>query len=120
MAAWTEELKQKAIDMYAEGDPTPDNSTELVKEIAEELEQTSNGVRQVLVQAGVYVKKGVTETSTPGKDAKADGTKRVSKESQVAALRAEIEKRGAAVDEDVLSKLTGKAATYFVTVLTTK
>jgi len=42
---------------------------------------------------------------------------RVSKEASIAALKAMIEARGAAVDDDVLDKLTGKAAVYFAQVL---
>lgn len=118
--AWTEELKQKAVDMYTELGPTESNSTELVKQIAEELEQSPNGVRQVLVQAKVYVKKDPTATpATKTTAAKTgEGTKRVSKESQIEALKAAIEAKGATVDEDIMSKLTGKAAAYFTEVLT--
>ena len=121
MAVWTDELKKEVVDLYAKGNPTAENSTELVKEIADELEQSPNGVRQVLVQAGVYVKKDATtsssKTATKGKE---EGTKRVSKESQVAALRAVIEAKGASVDDEILSKLTGKAAVYFTEVINTK
>ncbi len=126
MATWTEELKQQAIDAYLAGEPTAENSTELVKEIADDLDMSPNGVRQVLVQAKVYVKKEVTDTPAKGKSSgtskKADGegTKRVSKESQLAELRAAIEGKGAEVDEDILGKLTGKAAAYFTGVLNAK
>lgn len=127
MATWTEELKQQAIDAYLAGEPTAENSTELVKEIAEDLEMSPNGVRQVLVQAKVYVKKEVAESgskskTTGGSKGKADGegTKRVSKESQLAELRAAIEAKGAEVDDDILGKLTGKAAAYFTSVLNAK
>ena len=33
--AWTEEQKQSVIESYKAGSPTPENSTELIKEIAE-------------------------------------------------------------------------------------
>ena len=124
MATWTEELKKQAIEAYQAGEPTPENSAELIKEIADELDQTANGVRQVLVQAKVYVKKEATtsagEKTTKGTTTKTTtgtGEKRVSKETQVAALRAAIEAKGAEVDEDILSKLTGKAAAYFTSVI---
>lgn len=126
MAVWTEELKKQAIEMYEAGEPTAENSTELVKEIAEELDQSQNGVRQVLVQAKVYVKKEVATaatkpaTKTSKSSGDGEGTKRVSKESQLAELRAAIEARSADVDEDILAKLTGKAAAYFTQVLGTK
>ena len=32
--AWTEDQKQAAIAQYEAGNPTPENSTELIKEIA--------------------------------------------------------------------------------------
>lgn len=119
--AWTEEDKQKAIAAYKAGDPTPENSTELIKEIAEEMEQSANGVRMVLIQAGVYVKKdpATSSTSKTGTKTNSSGDKapRVSKESQIEALKAAIEAKGAEVDDDILSKLTGKAAAYFLKVL---
>ena len=115
--AWTDEQKQTAIDTYTAGNPTPENSTELIKQIAEDMEQSANGVRMVLVQAGVYVKKEAGASTTKTKAPSGDGTKRVSKESSIAELRAAIEAAGKEVDEDILSKLTGKAAVYFLSVL---
>lgn len=119
--AWTEEQKNKVIQMYKDAEPTPESSTEIIKDIADELEQSANGVRQVLIQAGVYVKKeagsGSTKTTTK-KSADGEGSKRVSKESQLDALREAIKAKGATVDEDILSKMTGKAAAYFTSVLT--
>ena len=117
--AWTEEDKQSAIAAYKAGNPTPENSTEIIKEIAEEMEQSANGVRMVLVQAGVYVKKEAsTSTAKTGTGAsKTAGAPRVSKESQIADLRALIEAKGAEVDDEILTKLTGKAAAYFAKVL---
>lgn len=114
--AWTDEQKAQAIAAYKAGNPTPANSTELIKEIADEMEQSANGVRMVLVQAGVYVKKDVADAKTPAKEG---GTKapRVSKESQIAELRSMIESRGKEVDDEILSKLTGKAAAYLCQVL---
>lgn len=114
--AWTEELKARAQEMYLEGEPTPENSTELIKTIADELNQSPNGVRMVLVQAGVYVKKDASATAGKTTASKKDGDapKRVSKESQIAALKELIEARGKAIDDEILSKLTGKAAQYLV------
>ncbi len=119
--AWTEEQKAEVVKQYLDKKPTPETSTEIIKEIAEAMEQSPNGVRQVLVQALVYVKKDAAAAkTTTGKITNKDtgeGTKRVSKESQIDALRKAITDKGASVDEDVISKLTGKAAAYFVTVL---
>lgn len=117
-ATWTDELKQDVIAKYEAAGPTPENSTEIIKDIAEEIEMSPNGVRMVLVQAGVYVKKdpsastGKTKTASTG-----DKPARVSKESAIADLKAAIEDAGKPVDEDILSKLTGKAAVYFLSVL---
>jgi transposase-like protein len=122
MAVWTEELKKRAVQMYLDGEPTPESSTELIKDIAEELDQSANGVRQVLVQEKVYVKKesGTAAASSKGSAGKDSGTKRPSKESQIDTLRAAIVAKGVGVDEDIISKLTGKAAAYFASVLTSK
>jgi transposase-like protein len=117
MATWTEELKQEVIAKYEGAGPTPESSTEIIKDIAEEIEMSPNGVRMVLVQAGVYVKKEAGASTTKTKAPSGDGTKRVSKESSIAELRAAIETAGKEVDEDILSKLTGKAAVYFLSVL---
>lgn len=114
--AWTDEQKKQAIDAYMAGNPTAANSTELVKEIAEEMELSANGVRQVLVQAGVYIKKDVDTAKAPGKSGTGDKAPRVSKESQIAELKELIEARGQEADDEILSKLTGKAAAYLVKV----
>lgn len=121
MSEWTDELKQEVIDKYLAADPTPANSTEIVKEIAEEMNQSPNGVRMILIGANVYVKKDASSgsgTKTTKAGEKGEATKRVSKESQIAELKKAIEAKGAEIDEDILSKLTGKAAAYFTSVLT--
>ena len=119
-AAWTDELKSEVIAKYEGAGPTPENSTEIIKDIAEEIEMSPNGVRMVLVQAGVYVKRdpaaAPSKTKTSG-TASGDKPARVSKESAIADLRQAIEDAGKTVDDDILSKLTGKAAVYFLSVL---
>ena len=76
------------------------------------------GVRMVLVQAGVYVKKDSSAGSAKTtKTASGEGSKRVSKEDSIAALKAAIEAKGGPIDDDILGKLTGKAAVYFASVL---
>ena len=54
---WTDEAKAQAVEMYTAEEPTPENSMEVVKEIAAELGESPNGVRMILTKAGVYVKK---------------------------------------------------------------
>jgi transposase-like protein len=115
---WTDELKAKVIEMYEQAGPTPESSTEIIKDIAEDIEMSPNGVRMVLVQAGVYVKKDAsTGSAKTTKAASGEGSKRVSKEDSIAALKAAIEAKGGPIDEDILGKLTGKAAVYFASVL---
>ena len=118
-ATWTDELKADVISKYEAAGPTPESSTEIIKDIAEEIEMSPNGVRMVLVQAGVYVKKDPAAPSTSKTKTTATGDKpaRVSKESAIADLKAALEDMNKPVDEDILSKLTGKAAVYFLSVL---
>ena len=117
--AWEEAQKQLVIDKYMAGDPTPENSVELCKEIAEELEVSANGVRMVLIAAGVYVKKGEASGTSTTKGTKSTGDKapRVSKDAQIAALKEAIEASGKDADDEILSKLTGKAAAYFLGII---
>lgn len=116
-STWTDELKAEVISKYEAAGPTPENSTEIIKDIAEEIEMSPNGVRMVLVQAGVYVKKEASASTSKTTKASGDKPARVSKESAIAELREAIEAAGKPVDDDILSKLTGKAAVYFLSVL---
>ena len=113
--AWDDDKKAQAVSMYEGGEPTPENSMELVKEIAEELEESPNGVRMILTKAGVYVKKTPASGSS---SSGGTGTKRVSKQECLDALTAALTDAGQAVDEDITSKLSGKAAKYFADVIT--
>ncbi len=119
--AWTDEQKAEVIKEYTAAEPTPENSTELCKTLGEKFEQSPNGVRMILVKAGVYVKKDPATPSEASGTKKAgatgEGTKRVSKETQINALIATIEGLGKNVDKDVIGKLTGKAAAYFDSIL---
>lgn len=111
--AWDDAKKAQAIDMYQEREPTPENSMEIVAEIAEELGESPNGVRMILSKANVYIKKEAAASGgTKSKTTKSTGT-RVSKEDAQAQLIAAIENAGKEVDNDIISKLTGKAAIYF-------
>lgn len=112
--AWDDDKKAQAISMYEEREPTPENSMDIVSEIAEELGESPNGVRMILSKAGVYVKKepAAGGSGTKSKTTKATST-RVSKEDAQAQLIAAIEAAGKEVDSDIISKLTGKAAVYF-------
>jgi hypothetical protein len=120
MAAWTEERKAEAIAAYLAEDPTAENSVEICKQIAEDMGESPNGVRMILVQAGKYVRKDSTATAaaTSGTTkAAGEGTKRVSKEVSLAALTKVISDAGATVDSEIIEKLTGKGAIYFTSVI---
>ena len=107
--AWTDESKAEAVEMYTIAEPTPETSMEIVKEIADELGESPNGVRMILTRAGVYVKKTPASGSS-----KSNGTGggRVSKADAQEALSSAISDAGLEVDESIISKLTGKAAVY--------
>lgn len=112
--AWTDEKKSAVIEAYEAAEPTPENSMEIVKEIADEYEESPNGVRMILTKAGVYIKK----TPAAGKTASAPtGSTRVSKADAQESLTAAITSAGQEVDDEIISKLTGKAAQYFATVI---
>jgi len=55
--AWDDYKKAEAVTLYEAASPTPETSMEIVKDIAEELDESPNGVRMILTKAGVYVNK---------------------------------------------------------------
>jgi hypothetical protein len=112
--AWTDEKKEEVIAAYEAANPTAENSLEIIREIAEEFEESPNGVRMILVRAGVYVKKAPA-ASKPSNGGGGGG--RVSKVASQEALSAAISDAGQEVDEDVISKLTGKAAVYLTGII---
>ena len=113
--AWDDDKKAQAISMYEEQEPTPETSMEIVKDIAEELDESPNGVRMILTKAGVYVKKAPAAGN--GNGGSTGGTGRVSKQAMQDELTAAITDLGQEVDEDIISKLSGKAAQYLARVI---
>jgi hypothetical protein len=111
--AWTDEQREEAITQYEDANPTAENSMEIVKEIAEDMEQSPNGVRMILTRAGVYIKKAETSAKANG-----GGTARVSKAASQESLTAAIEDAGQTADQEIISKLTGKAAVYLTEIIT--
>ena len=107
--AWTDESKEQAVEMYTAEEPTPDNSMEIVKMVAEELGESPNGVRMILTKAGVYVKKTPAVRSSSGNG----GGGRVSIADAQQSLKDAISDAGADADDAIIGKLTGKAAKYF-------
>jgi hypothetical protein len=113
--AWDDDKKAAVVAAYEDSDPTPETSMEIVKAIAEEYEESPNGVRMILTKAGVYVKKTSAATGAAGSSA---GGSRVSKAAACESLVSALTDAGQEVDEDIVSKLTGKAAVYFTKVIT--
>ena len=115
--AWDDDKKAEAVTLYEAAEPTPETSMEIVKDIAEELDESPNGVRMILTKAGVYVKKtpaakSSSSTTTGG------GSARVSKAAAAEALIAALSDAGQSVDEEIIAKLTGKASQYFTSIIT--
>lgn len=115
--AWDEVKKAKAVEMYLEAEPTPTTSVQIVKDIADELGETANGVRMIISKAGKYIKSEVVSTAAAGKTDK-PATPKVGKQDKIDALSRAIAAAGMTPDTDILDKLTGKAADYFLSVLT--
>lgn len=111
--AWTDESKEQAVEMYTAEEPTPDNSMEIVKMVAEELGESPNGVRMILTKAGVYVKKTPAVKSSGG----GTGGGRVNVAQAQDDLVKAISDAGKEADTAIVSKLTGKAAVYFTNLI---
>ena len=109
MSNWTDESKAQAVEMYTAEEPTPENSMEIVKMVADELGESPNGVRMILTKAGVYVKKTPAVRASSGNG----GGGRVSIADAQQSLKDAISDAGAEADEAIIGKLTGKAAKYF-------
>jgi len=112
--AWTDESKQEAVEMYLEQEPTPETSMEIVKDIADHLGESPNGVRMILTKAGVYVKKS---PATGAAKSSGGGSARVSKADAAEALKGALSDAGQEIDDDIIDKLTGKASVYFTGVI---
>lgn len=115
--AWTDEKKEEVVAAYEAAEPTAETSVEIVKQIAEEFEESPNGVRMILTKAGVYIKKSPAASGSSAGGSNGGGG-RVSKAAAQEALSAAIKDAGQEADEEIISKLTGKAAQYFTAVIT--
>lgn len=129
-AVWTDEVKAEMTDLYIENMQKLDNdgskSMIIVDQLREEYADkgqafTANAIRMMLMkqkrpteenpEGKVYIPKPTSSGSTTTSSA---GTARVSKADAQAALRAAISAIDPAlVDEDLVTKSTGKAAQYF-------
>jgi hypothetical protein len=114
--AWTDEKKAQVVKMYEDANPTPETSIEIVKQIAEEVEETPNGVRMILSKADVYVKKEAGAATSGTSKASTTGGTRVSKSDSIQGLKDAIASAGLEVNDEILDKLTGKQAVYLTEV----
>jgi len=110
---WTEELKAEVVAEYEKRNPTPETTMDIIKELAEEFEKSPNGVRMVLTRAGVYVKKAQDKSESKSSAKAEGGAKRVNKADAIGTLKNTIAALNQDVNDDILDKLTGKAAVYF-------
>ena len=112
--AWTDESKAEAVNLYTDANATPETSMEIVKDIADQLGESPNGVRMILTRASVYVKK--TPATSSAKSSNGGGS-RVSKADAQQTLKDALSDAGQDSDGDIIDKLTGKAAVYFAGVI---
>ena len=112
--AWDDAKKAEAVDLYSSQEPTPETSMEIVKDVADSLGESPNGVRMILTRAGVYVKKSPTRSSS---SSNSTGGSRVSKADAQNTLRDAIQDAGQEVDMSIIDKLTGKAAVYITGII---
>jgi predicted transcriptional regulator len=115
--AWDDDKRAAVVQAYEKAKPTAETSMDIVKEIADDMGESANGVRMVLTKAGVYIKKSEGAASKGASTAKAATGTRVSKAGAQEAITAALRDAGQEIDEDVVSKLTGKAAMYFATII---
>ena len=120
--AWTEEKRKLVCSQYTETMNTEYDSdesraaatTEVCAELAEIHGESVNGVVTILSRAKVYFKKSAVTKKKPA----AGTTTRVNKAEAIATLTSLIKDVDPDnVDEDLISKLTGKAAMYLSGVL---
>lgn len=114
---WDDEAFKDSIkEAYLSSEPTAKTSPEILKELGMEYEVSPNSIRTFLTKEGIYVsaKKEPAETNS---EAKATGTKRIPKEVSLSKLRSLITSKNKEVDEAIIGKMTGKAAEYFIDIL---
>lgn len=129
---WTDEVRTMAVETYKDRmgeiseEDRPSHTQEVVSALATEIGCTPNSLRTLLQRAknpdgsSVYVSKAAAKTKAPTKEG-ATGAKRRGKAESHADLIAAIQAMAgeAALDMEVIDKLTGKAADYITSVLLT-
>lgn len=118
MADWNDESKAELVKQYLEAEPTPENSMEIVAELAPDFDATPNGARMILVKAGVYIKKDPKAASAASGTKASSGEKKETKQESIDRLSSVIAAQGLEADDSIISKMTGKAAAYFADTIT--
>lgn len=123
MSEWTQEQKDELVARYQEEmDKFPEeekgqHSTEVCTALAKEFDKTTNGVRIILTKADVYIKKTPTAKAATS-NSSGGGTKRINKAQAHEELKGVISTVDQdLIDEEIISKLTGKAAQYITGVI---
>jgi transposase-like protein len=114
---WTDEEKKEVIQEYKDRNPTPQNTMDIIKALAEEYDKSPNGVRMILTAAKEYIKKdnGSASKSSGSSENK---PKRVSKQDAINKLVAVFEAQAVEPNMEIIDKMTGKAALYFAEAIT--
>lgn len=113
MSEWTDELRAEVVAAYLKQKPTEDTTVECLEAVAKEFDKTVNGVRMILTKAEAYIKKTPAKSKTKVKE----GGVKVSKAAAIETLTTIMQSEGLDIDEDILSKMTGKAAVYFTSII---
>lgn len=114
-SAWEdEEFKEQLKQAYLEQKPTPDTNQEIISQLGIDFEVSPNSIRVFLTKEGIYVKKASADVTPTGDK---PSSKRVSKTAVIAELKSVIESKGKPVEDEILDKLTGKAAQYIISIL---
>lgn len=115
MSQWEdEEFKEKLKQAYLDHEPTPETSQEIIADLGQEFLVSPNSIRVFLTKEGIYAKK---EQTVKSETKEGSTTKRVSKGATITQLKELIESKNKPVDNEILDKLTGKAAQYFISIL---
>ena len=116
---WTKELKERVVKEYLAAEPTVETSSEIVKAISDNLEgSTVNGVRLILAKSvdadgnKVYISKANGAKGSTDKPK----AKRINKTEAINELKDIISGASIDIDDDIVGKMTGKAAVYFTKV----
>ena len=118
--AWTDQKRETVINTYKDtmaNEYDTDESraaatTEVAAELAEVHGESVNGVINILNRAGVYIKKSAVRK--PASSKSGSGGTRVNKAEALQELKNLITTIDAdGVDDEIIGKLTGKAALYF-------